>query len=143
MAPGQPFERPYADDGARPLPAPAPGRFSPRPTVTPFPVDLDRANTEREQLERLAEVEQHLQEVAAQAQGAEDQRENEFRHNEEDRARLFMEGEERRAQEARERLDAIWKDAEGLGPPPPRPPTVHEMGDGASIHSVHSVRASE
>ncbi|KAJ7253065.1 hypothetical protein B0H12DRAFT_1233772 [Mycena haematopus] len=139
MAPEQSFMRPVTEEGARPLPGP--GRVSPRPTVTPFPVDLDRANAEREQLDRLADVENRLQEVAVQAQDAEEQRERDFRNSEEERTRLFMEAEARREQEAREHQDAIWRDAEGLGPPPPRPPTVHtDVGDGASIHSV---RASE
>ncbi|KAJ6463887.1 hypothetical protein C8R45DRAFT_502593 [Mycena sanguinolenta] len=140
MAPG---ERPLTEESVRPLPAP--GRVSPRPTATPFPVDLDRANAEQEQLERLAEVENRMQEVADHAQVAEDQRERDFRNSEEERERIFVEGEERRAQEARERQEAMWRDAEGLGPPPAhpptRPPTVHtDVGDGASIHSV---RASE
>ncbi|KAF7366681.1 hypothetical protein MSAN_00926200 [Mycena sanguinolenta] len=110
---------------------------------------LRKANAEREQLERLTEVENRLQEVAGHAQEAEDQRERDFRNSEEERARIFMEGEERRdqeAREARERQEAPWRDAEGLGPPPPhsptRPPTIHTDvgGDGASIRSV---RASE
>ncbi|KAJ7216630.1 hypothetical protein GGX14DRAFT_605609, partial [Mycena pura] len=84
-------------------------------------------------------------------QESEDQRERDFRGNEEDRQRIFVENEERREQEARERQDAMWREAEGLGPPRPptrpstRPPTVHgDVGDGgASIHSVQEAAASQ
>ncbi|KAJ7747892.1 hypothetical protein DFH07DRAFT_942325 [Mycena maculata] len=135
--PGVPFSQPTGEP-IRPLPGRpiSPGRYSPRPTVTPFPVDLAQADAERERLERLADVENRLQEVAVNAQDAEDQRERDFRKNEEDRERIFMESEERRAHEARERQDAIWRDMEGLGAPPPRPPG--EAGDGASVHSVQA-----
>ncbi|KAK7042437.1 hypothetical protein R3P38DRAFT_2511174, partial [Favolaschia claudopus] len=142
MAPGHPFGRSFAEEG-RPLPETT--GYPPRATATPFPVDLDRADAERQQVERMAEVENRLQEAAEHAQEAEDARERDFRRNEEDRERIFMEGEERREQEARERQEAVWRDAEGLGAPPPRPPTrpptmAGDVGDGASIHSV---RASE
>ncbi|KAJ7164926.1 hypothetical protein C8R46DRAFT_875156, partial [Mycena filopes] len=130
----------------------SPGRYSPRPTVTPFPIDLAQAEAEQERLERLANVENRLQEVAEHAQVAEDQREQDFRRNEEDRERIFMEGEERREQEARERQEAIWRDAQGLGPPPHAPsmhapsthaPSMRAEGDGGDGISIHSVRASE
>ncbi|KAJ7075109.1 hypothetical protein B0H15DRAFT_806418 [Mycena belliarum] len=96
------------------------------------------ADAERERLERLQEVENRLGEVAQNAEVAEDQRERDFRSQEEARDRIFMESEERREHEARERQDAIWRDMEGLGAPP-RPTTVHgDVGDGASIHTVHA-----
>lgn len=138
---------PFTEEHVRPLPGRpiTPERYSPRPTVTPFPGDLAQADAERERLECLAEVENRLQEVAGHAQVAEDQRENDFRRNEEDRERIFMESEERREQEARERQEAIWRDMQGLGaaPPPPRPPTIHtDVGDGASMHTVHTVQAA-
>ncbi|KAJ7445230.1 hypothetical protein B0H11DRAFT_434562 [Mycena galericulata] len=129
-----------AEEPIRPLPGRpiSPGRYSPRPAVTPFPVDSAQADAERERLERLAEVENRPQGVAQDAAEAEDQREREFRKNEEDRERIFMESEQRREQEARERQDAIWRDMEGLGAPP-RPPTMHtDVGDGASIRSVQA-----
>ncbi|KAJ7291223.1 hypothetical protein C8J57DRAFT_212349 [Mycena rebaudengoi] len=136
-------DRRYTEETTRPLPGRpiSPGRYSPRPTVTPFPADLAQADAERERLERLAEVENRLQEVVDNAEVAEEQRENDFRRHEEDRERLFMESEERREQEAKERRDAIWRDLEGLGASG-RPPTLHpdlgDLGDGASIHTVQA-----
>ncbi|KAJ7513021.1 hypothetical protein B0H11DRAFT_1898262 [Mycena galericulata] len=106
-----------AEEATRPLPGRpiSPGRYSPRPAVTPFPIDLAQADVERERLERLAEVGIRLQGAAEDAQEAEYQWEREFRKDEEDRERIFMESEQRREQEATERQDAIWKDTEDLG----------------------------
>ncbi|KAF7300279.1 hypothetical protein MKEN_01352000 [Mycena kentingensis (nom. inval.)] len=112
-------EQPVHPIPTRPI---SPSAYSQRQAATPFPIDLDAADAERERNERLADVENRMQEVAANAQEAEDQREREFRGNEEDRHRIFMQNEQRRDEAARER-QAMFGDAGapgGLGAPPPR-----------------------
>lgn len=90
--------------------------------VTPFPVNLEDAEREREHLERLDEAETRLQQVTLAAQEAEDMRELDFRSHEEDRDRLFRESQDRRDQEARERAEVIWHDLDSRLAALPRPP---------------------
>lgn len=84
-------------------------QIPPRPgAATPLP--FGHADEERERLERLADVEARLHDTTVAVQDAEDQRETEFRRNEEHRDRIFLESQERRDQEARERAGAILED---------------------------------
>ena len=56
------------------------------------------------------------------AEEAEDRREGEYRQHEEDRMRLFLDHEERRNEEARQRNEAIWRELESrLAALPPAP----------------------
>jgi hypothetical protein len=122
--------------------------------VTPF--DVRDAETERERLERLGEAESRLHNAAVAAQEAEDMREAEFRQHEEDRERLFLDMQQRRDQEARERADGVWHDLDTrlatLGPavsaPAPQPPgseppdVVHQNISGSDGVSIRSVRTA-
>jgi hypothetical protein len=90
---------------------------------TTFLFDWDQANKELERHKRLAEIENYYQYFALDAEDAEDRREWYFRRSQEERQRIFMEGQERRA------------DAEGRGAPP-RPPTVPgDVANGTLIPS--------
>ncbi|EEB92050.1 hypothetical protein MPER_09495, partial [Moniliophthora perniciosa FA553] len=134
----------YEDEVARPeiqsLPSEAetmahvPGAVPPRTTATPAypprttatPVgDLVREEADRERLARLDDVENQLRHVSESAQQAEDIREEDFRRNEEDRQRLFLEQEEHRDQLASEARNALMEQATRFleaAVPPPAPP---------------------
>jgi len=73
----------------------------------------------------LNEVEVRLDNLTHAAQLAEDQREDEFRAHEEDRDRIFRQGEERRTEEARARTEAIIQELDNrlaAAPGPFEPP---------------------
>jgi DNA gyrase/topoisomerase IV subunit A len=72
------------------------------------PIDLQDAEHERERHERLGAIERHLHDVALAAAQAEDEREAEFRRNEEHREGIFLESQERREQEDQERTEHLW-----------------------------------
>ncbi|ESK83171.1 hypothetical protein Moror_14980, partial [Moniliophthora roreri MCA 2997] len=101
-----------------------PVSYPPRTTATPV-ADLAREEADRERLARLDDVENQLRHVSESAQQAEDIREEDFRRNEEDRQRLFLEQEERRDQLAAEARNALMEQAtrflEAAVPPAPPP----------------------
>lgn len=118
--------------------APSHGRPASRPRVqTPPPVQerppsqfgIPDAEQHRH-LEQLNEVALRLHDAAIQAREAEDRRELDFRHHEDDRDQIFLSQEEIRNREARERADNIWKELDArlaalavvpaaAAPPPP------------------------
>lgn len=89
----------------------------------------------RAQIEALNQVTDRLQLTVTAAEEAEDRREAEYRHQEEERSKLFLEQETQRNEDARERAEAIWRELEtrlqNL------PPTIHaqapSFSDKASI----------
>ncbi|KAK7049981.1 hypothetical protein VNI00_005412 [Paramarasmius palmivorus] len=128
FTPGMPPRTPTTP-GMPPRTPTTPG-YPPRTTATPV-ADLAREEADRERLARLDEVEDQLRHVGESAQQAEDVREEDFRRNEEDRQRLFLENEGRRDQiaaEARdavmEQLDHVQRLLEQSQPPPAPPPTA-------------------
>ena len=92
-----------------------------RPSVTPelrYPPIEDP----REQIDALNRAVDRLQMTVVAAEEAEDRREGEYRQHEEDRMRLFLDHEERRNEEARQRNEAIWRELESrLAALPPAP----------------------
>lgn len=140
--PEGPFEPGHPAVGVQP--GSPPTSIVPMPAGTPIPGGLAYDDAERERQERFGEVERQLLDAARTAAEAEDHREMEFRSNEEDRRRIFLESEERRDQEAMERRDQVWQDLEArlAGPPPPAQPTEpeHLSGDGESI--IESIRTA-
>jgi hypothetical protein len=71
------------------------------------PIELEDSEAEQRNY-RLAAIENHLHDVALAAEQAEDKREEDFRHNEEHRQRIFLEGEDRREQENQDRAERLW-----------------------------------
>jgi DNA repair exonuclease SbcCD ATPase subunit len=65
------------------------------------------ADREREREERLREIEGRIRQTEQTLTESEDQREAEFRRNEEERSRLFDESEQRREAEARQRIGRV------------------------------------
>ncbi|KAF8180094.1 hypothetical protein BJ912DRAFT_855396, partial [Pholiota molesta] len=83
-------------------------------------------------------------------QEAEDQRELEFRNHEEHRDDIFLQNEERRTQEARDRAAGIWNELEtrlsALPPPPavvetPEPAERPEL-DVSDRESIHTIKTA-
>lgn len=93
-------------------------------TVTPF--DFHVADESRGQLEELNAAANRLHLISGAAAEAEDQRELEFRSHEDHREELFLENEERRNREARERAAGIWTDLETRLSALPAPPLRSE-----------------
>lgn len=118
-----------------PLPVPPPPRRisvihpPPRSQRSATPIDLQDAEHERERHERLGGIERHLHDVALAAAQAEDEREAEFRRNEEHRERIFLDSQERREQENRERAEHLWDTIQSRvqALPPTQPP--RELSD--------------
>ncbi|KAG6867985.1 hypothetical protein C0993_008669 [Termitomyces sp. T159_Od127] len=140
---------------AQPLP---PQRSPPHRAVTPAHGDFGR---EEEHIQRLQDAEQLVHNAAQSILGADRDRERDFRLNEEDRDRVFQEGEARRHQEAQERAEAIWQEFRDRiatlplpvpvqsPPSPPSPPPVgtavaqtEDVADRASIHSQAQVHTA-
>lgn len=153
----------------RPTDPRRPGRLydDERPPVVPVPVLPHRSaaatpfrevafgDAEHEHLQRLNDAERRLLTVVDAAREAEEQREAEFRRNEEDRHRTFMEHEGRRDEQAEDARAGLLQGIpegipENVAEPRPRPPIVsdlpselhvpseHQGQDGASIFSVRS-----
>lgn len=114
--------------------------------ATPFPADLGDADQERERVDRLHEVQRRLEDAALLAQEAEDEREAEFRRHEEDREQIFLDAQERRDQEARERAEGVWQELDtriaALEPPPPPPPPPPTVPPAESLQDTADDRAS-
>ncbi|RXW16930.1 hypothetical protein EST38_g8920 [Candolleomyces aberdarensis] len=119
-----------------------------RGATTPF--HIGTADDQRQQLEELNEVALRLHDAALAAHQAEDQREVDFRSHEEDRNRLFVESEELRTREARERVEEIFKQiderlaalpAPAPAPPAPEPP-VEQPPAAESVVSTVSEEGS-
>ncbi|KAF9557793.1 hypothetical protein CPC08DRAFT_764341 [Agrocybe pediades] len=117
-------------------------------TATPF--DFRVADESRGQLEELNAAANRLHLITGAAEEAEDQRELEFRTHEDHREELFLQNEERRNQEARERAAGIWSDLEtrlaALPPPVARSedkPVSGEPGDlpEADRESIRTISA--
>ncbi|KAG1819267.1 uncharacterized protein BJ212DRAFT_82906 [Suillus subaureus] len=104
------------------------------PTTTRFDEVHNRLH------ERLDEVERKLNQVVQGADGAEDCREAEFRNSEEHREQIFLQNEQRRDDEARQRGDELFAELEERArsvPSLPFPPPGSE--DNASIvESIHA-----
>ncbi|KAG1819261.1 uncharacterized protein BJ212DRAFT_1345067, partial [Suillus subaureus] len=98
------------------------------PTTTGFDEALNRRH------ERLDEVERELNQVVQGAHEAEDRREAEFRDSEEHREQIFLQNEQRRDDETRQRGDELFAELEERARSVP-PST----GDNASIiESIHA-----
>lgn len=118
-----------------------------RGATTPFHVGT--ADDQRQQLEQLNEVALRLHDAAVAAQQAEDRRELEFRHHEEDRDALFLRQEEMRNQEARAKVEDLWKAiderlasiaaAQPPAPPAPPVPPAPPAGEEAAAEPAESV----
>jgi hypothetical protein len=116
----------------------------------PTPFDFQVADESRGQLEELNAAANRLHLTAAAAQEAEDQRELEFRNHEEHRDDIFLQNEERRTQEARDRAAGIWNELEtrlsALPPPPavvetPEPAERPEL-DVSDRESIHTIKTA-
>jgi hypothetical protein len=99
--------------------------------------DLSYSVAERDREDRFDDAERRLLRAVETGAEAEDQREAEFRRNEEERNRLFVEHEERRDEEAQQRRDQIWNDLQGrlTGPVPAGQPS-EPQADRESVRSV-------
>ncbi|KAG6890494.1 hypothetical protein C0992_000986 [Termitomyces sp. T32_za158] len=165
-----PVQRPAEISREERSPTPVPHPTSVRSTVRPLPPH--RAVTpahgdfgrEEEHIQRLQDAEQLVHNAAQSILGADRDRERDFRLNEEDRDRVFQEGEARRHQEAQEHAGAIWQEFRDRiaallppapvqsppSPPPPPPPAVDAAvtqtedvaADRASIHSQAQVHTA-
>lgn len=117
------------------------------PAVTPF-ADVTTADEDRLQRAHLGDLETQLQRAVETAQENENQREDEFRRNEEDRQRIFIQNEGRRDHQATEARNALLDLQSGL-PLPERPPPPVDIGDGevqsdrVSVASQHASAISE
>ncbi|KAF9530522.1 hypothetical protein CPB83DRAFT_165178 [Crepidotus variabilis] len=121
-----PFYPPTAHHDA----AHQPTRRSATPLGYP-PIEDNRA-----QIEALNQATDRLQLTVSAAEEAEDRREAEYRHQEEERARLFLEQETQRNEDARQRAEAIWRELESrLHSLPPLPAATHapSISDKSSI----------
>lgn len=108
----------YEEEGAPGAPAPSEWQGA-------RPGDLSFDEAAQARLQRFDEYEGHMQDVTRAAEEAENAREDAFRHNEEERDRIFEENEARRENEAAQRRDAIWQDLESrLGALPPASPVA-------------------
>ncbi|KAF8892921.1 hypothetical protein BD779DRAFT_1467989 [Infundibulicybe gibba] len=117
---------------------PVPPRHAPSPLG-----DLERADDIREHIERLHEVELRLQDTDHDLRESENQREVEFRRNEEDRERIFLETQERRDREARQRADGVWQELDSrLTALPERPPPAHEGEEEEELETRPGVKVS-
>lgn len=129
-----------------PLPVP-PRRLAstihppPRSHRSATPIELQDVEHERERHERLGAIERHLHDVALAATQAEDEREAEFRRNEEHREKIFLENQERREHEDRERTEHLWDTLQSRleALPPARP--LHELSDRPSLTRSPSTRS--
>lgn len=121
-----PPRTPRRDSGREPLRSPSViSVVHPPRHGTATPIDLQAAEEERERNTRLGAIERHLHDVALGAAQAEDERESEFRRNEEHRERIFLDSQERRDEETRERADHLWDTIQERlqAIPPPRGPS--------------------
>jgi hypothetical protein len=84
----------------------------PEPRSPTGPADLSYDDAERDRQERFHDLEGQLTRAAQTAVESEDQREAEFRRNEEERQRLFLDHEATRDEGSRQRRDQIWQDLE-------------------------------
>ena len=105
-----------------------------------MPLDLTYADAERDRQDRFHEVEGQLIHVTQAAADAEDQREREYRQNEEERQRLFLENEARREEESRQRRDEVWRDLEGRLAGAPPVALTPEPGQAETESIIGSVR---
>jgi hypothetical protein len=97
----------------------------------------------------VGRAEDRLMEIARDAEEAEDRRESHFRHNEDERDRIFLDNEAKRDQDANQRRDDIYQELRdrlegsiaGIHPPdtlpPTRPTSIHE-----SMHTAAQDAAS-
>jgi len=104
------------------------------------PIELQDVEHERERHERLGAIERHLHDVALAATQAEDEREAEFRRNEEHREKIFLEGQERREHENRERTEHLWDTLQSRIEALPSTRPLHELSDRPSSTRSPSIR---
>jgi hypothetical protein len=97
------------------------------------PGDLSYDDAEQDRHDRFREIEGRLLHAAQTALDDEDRRETEFRRNEEQRNRLFLEHEERRDAEARQRGDHIPQDLGSQQPGPGSSQTPERQADAESL----------
>jgi hypothetical protein len=102
------------------------------PPRSPAIPALSFEDAERDRQERFHALEGQLIRAADTAAEGEDLREAEFRRNEDERQRVFLDHETRRDEESTQRRHQIWHDLEDrlatLPPPPPGPvpvPVIH------------------
>ncbi|RDX52641.1 hypothetical protein OH76DRAFT_1554302 [Lentinus brumalis] len=100
------------------------------------PSDVGFADNERERQERFEDLAGRMDDTILDLQEGEEKREYNYRANEDERERLFVESQRRRDEEAIQRRDGVWKELEdrlatlppvGEPPvflPPPAPETV-------------------
>ncbi|KAF8958935.1 hypothetical protein BDZ97DRAFT_1761747 [Flammula alnicola] len=142
-----PVHRLPTEASERPAAAQPPPRQA---TATPF--NFHVADESRGQLEELNAAANRLYMTAAAAQEAEDQRELEFRNHEEHREEIFLQNEERRTHEARDRAAGIWDELESRLSALPAPPAPGEVpgevpvpgepaqaGDSESIATIRTI----
>ncbi|KAG1865784.1 hypothetical protein DFJ58DRAFT_743144 [Suillus subalutaceus] len=106
------------------------------PTATGFDDALNRRH------ERLDEVERELNQVIQSAHEAEDRREAEFRDGEEHRQQIFLQSEQRRDDEARQRGDELFahllEESARSVPSLPDPPPPGSVDNDSIIESIYA-----
>ncbi|OBZ76665.1 hypothetical protein A0H81_03304 [Grifola frondosa] len=96
----------------RPAVSPPPRTVALAPSAQSGPGDLLYENAEREREEHFGDLERRMHDLIGASQEAEENRDANFRANEDERDRIFVQNERRRDEEAIQRRDEIWRELE-------------------------------